>query len=303
MESKLKLWSVLALILAGIIIWYLFIKPYDYQVGFTVNANMGTVNQTIKTWIRTKEGGKALERSGIEEFTHELQFNDSLHIYHWKLDPVNDSVTDVKVYTGDPEHSLKNKLTIPFSDTDFEKRTRKTLLDFNDDLAEHLDNFRVRIKGEQELHATYCAYVSSRVSQLGKARAMMRDLPLLSTLLAESGVQLNGPPFIEVTDWDRENDSISIDFCYPIVRSERLPRHPELKYRRFYAKNALKAEYNGNYITSDRAWYALLNYAKSNGYEVSGLPVEIFYNNPNMGGDALQWKAEIFLPIKDQGLE
>jgi hypothetical protein len=28
-------------------------------------------------------------------------------------------------------------------------------------------------------------------------------------------------------------------------------------------------------------------------------PIEFFFNNPNMGGDALRWKAEVFLPIKE----
>jgi len=60
----------------------------------------------------------------------------------------------------------------------------------------------------------------------------------------------------------------------------------------------IKATYNGNYITSDRAWYSLLQYAKNNNLEVSQHLLEIFYSNPNMGGDELDWKAEIFLPIK-----
>ncbi len=298
-----KVSLTLAVILTVVLLWYFFIKPYDYLVRFQANTNVGTLNQVVKTWVITQEGGKTLERDSTISYSHELKFNDSLHQYNWKFVRINDSLTDVKVYAKDSENSLSNKIQIPFTDTDFEKRTRKTLLDFNDKLREHLESFKVRVIGEEELQSTYCAYVSAGVSQVGKARAMMRDLPLLSNLLAENAVQLNGPPFIEITDWDQEKDSIYFDFCYPIVRSEKLPRHPELKYKRFYAKNAIKAEYNGNYITSDRAWYALLDYAKSNGYEVAGLPVEVYYNNPNMGGDAIQWRADIFLPVKSPNLE
>jgi len=47
-----------------------------------------------------------------------------------------------------------------------------------------------------------------------------------------------------------------------------------------------------------RAWYALINYAKKNNIEIEKKPVEIFYNNPNFGGNELDWKAEIYLPIK-----
>jgi len=61
----------------------------------------------------------------------------------------------------------------------------------------------------------------------------------------------------------------------------------------------LKAIYNGNYITSDRAWYALLDYAAKNGIAVTGLPIEIFNNNPNMGTNELEWETEIFMPLKE----
>ncbi len=295
-----KILLIIGVLLAAAAIWYFFIKSYDYRVSFTLKANTGTVNQTIKTWLKTQNGGKELEKDSILHFSHLLTFNDSIHRYDWELSSIHDSLTQVKVYASDTEHSFDNKLKIPFSDTDFEKRTRKTLLSFSDNLKEHLQNIRVRIVGEDELQTTYCAYVTAKVAQIGKARAMMRDLPLLSNLLAENKVQLNGAPFIEITEWDQEKDSITFDFCYPIVRSQFLPQHPELKYKRFYGKSAVKAEYNGNYITSDRAWYALWDYAVSNDIPVTGLPVEVFYNNPNMGGDALQWKAEIFMPIKEE---
>jgi effector-binding domain-containing protein len=74
--------------------------------------------------------------------------------------------------------------------------------------------------------------------------------------------------------------------------------HPEIIYKRIPTQRAIKAVYNGNYTTSDRAWYVLLDYAKKNNLEVTGLPLEVFYNNPNLGGDALNWKAEIFMPLK-----
>ena len=60
----------------------------------------------------------------------------------------------------------------------------------------------------------------------------------------------------------------------------------------------MKAIYNGNYITSDRAWYSLHDYANKNNIKIEENPTEIFHNNPNMGGDELKWKTEVFIPIK-----
>jgi effector-binding domain-containing protein len=239
---------------------------------------------------------------GQEGFTHleqNIKFSDSTYLYQWDIIPLTDSTSKVKVYVKDLDHSLKNKIAIPFFKTDFEKRTISTVKDFHEKLNEHIGNFKVKIIGKNELRSTYCAYVTVKTSQFGKAQGMMNDFPLLNTILANNGIVLNGRPFLEVTEWDKKTDSIQFDFCYPIIKSDSLPVHPDLKYKQFNSKNALMAIYNGNYITSDRAWYALLDYARKNNIDVTELPVEVFHNNPNMGGDALQWKTEVFMPLKD----
>ena len=127
----------------------------------------------------------------------------------------------------------------------------------------------------------------------------MENFTYLTNELYNSGAELNGPPMLEVTKWDMENDSLYYNFGQPIIRSDRLPMGTDIQYKRVFGKKALKAEYNGNYITSDRAWYALLDYARKNNIEVEPKPVEIFYNNPNTGGGELSWKAFVYMPIKE----
>ena len=117
--------------------------------------------------------------------------------------------------------------------------------------------------------------------------------------LIDNGVEFDGFPMIEITEWNQVNDSIYFNFGRPIKRSEKLPIGTDIEYKRIFRKKALKAEYNGNYITSDRAWYALLDYAEKNNIEVEGTPVEVFHNNPKNEGNQLKWKAEIYLPIKE----
>jgi GGDEF domain-containing protein len=43
-----KIKYFIVLILLGSLVWYLFIKPYDYLVTFKANTFPGTINQTIK---------------------------------------------------------------------------------------------------------------------------------------------------------------------------------------------------------------------------------------------------------------
>ena len=125
----------------------------------------------------------------------------------------------------------------------------------------------------------------------------MQNYGLLATVMGSNDVKLNGPPFVEITNWDMQTDSIAYNFCFPIIRSEKLPNHPIIKYKRVFANKALKATYNGNYITSDRAWYTLLKKAKDENKDIELTPIEYFHNNPNFGGDALRWKAEIYMPL------
>lgn len=293
-----KVLAVLGIAMVSATIWYFFLKSNDYQVTFEVKTFPGEVNQIIKTWSETLEGAGITDEKPITELTQHLQFGDSTHIYEWEITAIHDSLSRVRVHARDKDHSFQNKLEIPFNDTDFEKRTRKTLLDFVDKLNEHRKKFKVEIIGEEEIPTTFCACTDVQSSQIGKAEGMMRDFPLLTSFLSKHKVQLNGSPFLEVTEWQKGADSLKFKFCFPIVQSDILPEHPELKYRNFYGKKALKAIYNGNYISSDRAWYALIDHAERNAISISELPVEVFYNNPNMGGDALKWKAEIYMPLK-----
>jgi len=296
-----KFYYVLAFILFGAVLWYLFVKPHDYQVNFKVKTFPGTINQIIKTWSNTLDNSELLEQenASLLALKQQLKFGDSTYIYTWSIIPETDSTSNVKVYVKDTEHSFANKLVVPFSDTDFEKRTRKTLLDFNTKLSEHISKFKVKIIGEEQIISTFCACTTQTTTQFGKAQGMMKDFPLLDGILAKNGVKLNGRPFLEVTSWDLVKENLTFDFCYPIIKSEILPQHPELHYKQLPSLTAIKAEYYGNYITSDRAWYALLDYAKKNNISLTGLPIEVFHNNPNMGGDELKWKTEIYMPLKE----
>lgn len=287
---------LLFLLVAGII-WYVFIYPYDYLVTMQVKANTGTINQTIKLWNTSLENSELTSDEDLEHLSQTLHFNDSTHIYDWEISEVNDSISKIKIFTKDSAHSHINKIKIPFFETSFEKRTKNTLQEFTKLLAEDLRNIKVQVVGEGELDATDYAYVKNKTSQFGKAGGMMRDFPLLDPYLVNNGVELNGLPFIEITRWDMANDSLEFKFCYPIIKNDSLPQHPDLKYATRKQQKALKAIYNGNYITSDRAWYALLDYAKRNNIKTTGLPVEVFFNNPNMGGNEINWKAEVFLPL------
>lgn len=295
-KTLLGILIALAVLVSG----YLFFYPYDYVVRFEADTFPGTINQSIKLWHRgAGVPGTEVVQDDLYHLEHLVQAGDSVHRYRWTIEPLTDSTSRITVKITDPDHSFKNKLRVPFTNAAVEKSAVHHVKDFASDLNDHLKLFRVRIEGEAELPGTFYAYVNLKTSQHGKAGGMMDHYMLLSDLLAVNQVTLNGPPMIVVNEWDRKTDSLDFNFCFPIIRSDRLPNHPDVDYKRIFPKKALKATYNGNYITSDRAWYALLDYAEKHGLEVEDTPVEVFYDNPNLGGDALRWKAEVYLPLRE----
>ena len=287
----------LGFVLIAVIIWYLFIKPFDFSVSFKAKTLPEIINQSVKVWNGQVKGTIAQNSSGNIEQRIQTQ-NDSL-TYHWDISMLNDSISQVKVFVKDENLSILDKLKIPFSDTNYEKAVKEDLTEFLVLLNDQLKNIKITIIGVSSIDSTYCAYVPIKGKQFEKARGMMEYYSLLSSMFIDKDVELNGPPFVEITKWDRETDSIFYNFCYPIIKKDSLPPHNKVKYKQFEGRKAIKAIYNGNYMTSDRAWYALQHYAEKNSLDIIDLPIEVFKNNPNMGGNELEWETAVYLPLKE----
>tara|TARA_B110000003_G_scaffold83922_1_gene85903 strand:+ start:50458 stop:51345 length:888 start_codon:yes stop_codon:yes gene_type:complete len=293
-----KISSVFGFLLAGFLFWYLIIKPYDYLVTFNVKTSTGTINQTIKLWNSSLENSNFIQQENLENLSQLIKIKDSTYKYDWSISSVNDSISKVNIYVTDIDHSFINRISLPFGITDFEKRTERTIIDFINKLKAHLNKIKVTVIGIDTTRSTYCAYIPMKGLQIEKAGGMMQNYSLLTSVLSAENIEMNGTPFVEITKWNIQNDSIAFNFCFPIIKNDSLPLDSRIHYKQYHGVKALKAIYNGNYITSDRAWYALLDHAKNNNIEVDKKPVEVFYSNPNFGGDVLIWKAEIYLPIK-----
>lgn len=277
--------------------WFLFLKPGDFTAKIKAQTNVGSLEQSIKNW--TQEA-KLLDVEIKDESTRlvqEIKAQDSTHVYEWHVTPINDTLSEILVHVTDPENSIANRWKGLFKETDFKKRAKATVLDFNTRLEDHLERITITIEGRDTIHSNFYAYTELEGLQILKANGMMKDISHLQNTMVRNDIEMKGLPFVRVTDWNRETDSIKYQFAFPIIEQDTLPEIIDIKYAKRPEQPAIKATYNGNYITSDRAWYALLNYAKTNNIKVDPRPLEVFYNNPSMGGDESRWKAEIYLPI------
>lgn len=288
----------ISIALLSFIVWQVFLKPQDYLASFKINTSVGTVNQVIKSWHQSLENSKAIRDDNLNRFEHQITFNDSVFRYKWEIEKLNDSISKIYAHISDEKNGFKQRLLSPFFDTEFEKRSKKTVYDLYDRLSQHLEKFKVTYKGLDSIPETYCAYIPIKSTQSQKASRMMKYYPVLDNFALDKRIKSNGLPFIEVLDWNKKTDSITFNFCYPIKKIDSLPHHDLIKYKFRKATKALHATYNGNYITSDRAWYVLLEKANSQKISVRENPIEIFFTNPNMGGNELDWVAEIYIPIQ-----
>ena len=280
------------------LVWYLFIKPYDYKVSFNVATYPGTINQMIKMWNRPLENMRLVGKTPRGSLKQEIVVGKHTYQYTWDSKLLNDSVTKVEVGITEPGHKLINKITIPFLETDIEHDAKNVVTNFYDYIKEHLRITKVEVEGISTFERTFCVYIPLRTAQIDKATGMMKNYSLLTSFVIENNLHVNGKPIIEIKNWHVDEDTIQYNFCFPIVKTDTLPQNNKLKYKWLEQTKAIKAVYNGNYITSDRAWYALKHYAEKNKLKTTMKPIEVFYNNPNLGLDEIKWKAEIFLPLK-----
>lgn len=288
--------AVLILVFS-VLLFYLFIKPSEFEVNLKARTVPGDVIETIRIWNRSLNEAHIVEVDSFNSVSQTIVWKTRRYNYKWKFINLNDSLTHVNVQISEPGRTFINKFLVPFTDQNIEKDAEEIVTAFYEVLKTHLKITKVKVIGEVEMDSSFCVCRRFETDQLDKANGMMRDYPLLTSFINDFGLKLDGPPIVKVLQWDHNNGLLKFDFCFPIIKADSLPTVEGLVYLKIEKTKALKAEYYGNYITSDRAWYALVQYADENGYKTDRLPIEYFYDNPNLGMNEIKWKAEVYLSI------
>jgi effector-binding domain-containing protein len=217
--------------------------------------------------------------------------------YTWDITSINDSVTKVNVGIKDLNHSWYNKLTVPFFNTEFKQEQIKKITDFKKGLSEHLKNFKVRIDGEGVSEETFVAYINLKSVLQEKARYMIANDALITGFLFENQIKIIGRPYLEIVKWDLDKETIDFNYCFPVEKPTNNIVNDVVKFKTLPVVKGLKATYYGNFRTSDRAWFALMDYAKKNNLKLENKVLEHFLSNPFNGGEELQWETKIIIPF------
>jgi effector-binding domain-containing protein len=290
---------LLALIVVGsaALLYYFIFKPSEFEVNFKAKTLPGDLIETIRIWNRTLDKAKIVEVDSFNSLSQNIQWNERDYIYEWRFLPQDDSTTKVNIRISEPGRKFLNKLLVPFSEQAIEKDAYQIGNTFYEIVNEHLKITKVKVIGEVELNPSFCVCMSVESNQTDKANEMMKNFSTITDFITVHNLETDGPPQVRISKWDHEKGLLKFDFCFPIENRDSLPLMQSITYRKFRNEKALKAEYRGNYITSDRAWYALVKYAQLNNYNVNNTPIEYFHDNPTLGINEVSWKAEVYLPI------
>ncbi|MEK6153300.1 hypothetical protein WIW50_08570 [Flavobacteriaceae bacterium 3-367] len=304
MGSIKKIFLSLLLLGLAALVWYLFIKDHDYQIRFNEKTAPGTLFHQVNNWGLTMEKNGKIKILGIqkEPFSHfrqNLKVADSIIQLDWDFKAINDSVTSIRVRITDTENSLATRIKNLYTDPPLKNMFLSKIKDFKNGLDDHLRKHKVKIVGVDSIPLRFYAYAEASSSMTEKARTMISKNAEIVGWLTENNIKILDEPTLEVTHWDKQRDSIAFNFLFPVAETDSLPQHKDIRFKRYGGKKGIKAIFNGNYMISDRAWFALYEYGKRNNIALEETPVELFHHNPMTGGNELEWKAEIYLPLKE----
>jgi effector-binding domain-containing protein len=301
--NKKNIIIVVSLLFSLFLIWYLFIKKSDFLINFKTKASTGVVYQGINEWQKaqaklTGESYKLLEKNKFDFLKFETSNGNKTLIYEWEIKPINDSVSGIQVGIKEPGKSIYNRLTAPFFNTNFKTEQVKKITDFKTVITEHLSSYKLKSVSEGSTNEVFVACINLKSVLQEKAQNMIMNDATITGYLSRNNIKILGKPYLEVTNWDIDNEMLDFNYCFPIDKSTKYIADKYVSFKTIPAKKGLKISYFGNFRTSDRGWFAIMDYAKKKGQTLDLKPLEHFLANPFNGGDEISWETQIIIPFK-----
>ncbi len=295
-----KILSFLGILFIVIIIWFSFFKTYDHQIEFEVNIPKGSIYHMISDINNWEDKNIKTEHKILFESIHQTtEINQKPFELLWQFENLNDTNARVKLYFKNKQHSLAERYKSLFNKSENLDSLVKVSKRFKHKAQNFSDFFSIVIYGIDTINPTAYLYVKHRTKRANKAKEMINSNALLFQKNRDSLVTKTGKTFVKVNHWQPETDSISFRYAFPVLSQKTYPVDKLVKADSLKPQKALKAIFNGNYRISDQAWLAMYHYAKRKGIKLDLSPVEIYYNNPMLGGNDKNWRTDIYMPIKE----
>ena len=217
-------------------LWYVFFKPYDYRITFKTTQASGIIYQSLLGWNNwqtlNKDVVKTFDKIPFSELQQELNLNDSIFDIRWKINRISDSVCQVHAYWSDRNNGLMQRLMVPFVKTDFVKRSLKTVKRIQRDLNDLHERYYSGHIEFAKIPEQFCAYISLESKIEEKANQMMAHNSYILGYLQDNNIEVVGPPFLEVTQWNEREGYLKFNFCFPVNSSGTYKEHEDIKSQR-----------------------------------------------------------------------
>lgn len=297
MSKTILLRIFLLLILIGGV-WYFGLKNYDYSISFKATQVPGEVYHKLLVFdYKNLANLTETNRNPYNSIEQTAQINNTAIYLNWQFEEENDSVSRVRVLVNQ-ENRFKSRWQMLTGRNEIQKVLLNEVQRLKLALELDTEQYKVEITGTALSPAGTCACISLENEIDGKAGDMMQTIGKLATFLEDNELKMAGKPRIQVRKWDNQDNKISYEFCFPFVPGEVKKSSPDIHIKEFGVQKSIHAIYNGNYMYSHLAWIRILNYAQKNNYELIDTPLEIFQENPELGGDSRFWRADIYIPLK-----
>lgn len=287
------------LFLLGTGVWYFLIKEYDYSIRFETSVIPSEIYQKLLYYeFQEIENIKIDTLSPFSHIVQKGELNKDDVKLNWELFQKNDTVTRVTVGIQNTGRSFYSRWKLLTGSGSLKEKTTSEIQQFKLALKKDADLYSIDIKGRTISPETTCACISLKNTVNNKAVDMVQNINSLSDYIIDNELEMLAKPRIQVVNWDLITNTIVYNFCFPIDPAASPEPSTNIFITTIPEQNSLKAVYRGNYMYSHLAWVRLLDYAEKNDLEIEKKPLEIFNDNPEMGGDARNWEAEIYLPLK-----
>lgn len=302
MKKKLIYVALILLLLLSGVITFLLTRPSDYQAHFTAKTVPDIAYFCVfywDSWNRNELNAKfeILSKAPVRDVSIKISVLDTTFIFKWTFEKLNDSITLIRVGVSDPQRKYYNRLIGRFYNSHFKNGVRGNIFDIKRRLDFLSKSLHYEFIGKNQLEKRSCVCMKLKSTKRGKAMTMLSTVAGLNQFVSQNELELNGPPFLVIYDWNELNDSISYDFCFPVKRTDAVPEDPYIKLKTIGPMETVKTDFYGNYSLTDVTWHNLAEEANKLGYRSNDTIIEVFYNDPHAGGNELDWKAGIYLGV------
>lgn len=298
MVKTIITWTVFIILLCTSV-WFFLIKEHDYSISFKTDKTPGEVYQQLLYYDYDNiEKLEDQENFPFHQLSQKVFVNGEKLDLTWKFSKYDDSLSRATASVEHRENPFLARFKTLVGTQETQGILKNEVRKIQQEIKTESSFYRIKVKGKTISPATKCACIALESEVTHKARLMMKTINNLSAYIRFYQIETVAKPRVNVLKWDKNLNEIEYEFCFPISSAANPVETDKIYIKDIPAQPSLKAIFNGNYMYSHLAWVKLLDYAEMNNIEVREEPLEIFNNNPETGGDALQWEAEIYLPLK-----